>query len=104
VFILPSGQRWWPTYVASRIRKYLDFEQIQFVQTHRDGIEVRYVSAGAEPVRDADELLAYLGAATPEPVRFALARVADIPRRASGKFEDAVCEIGADRPIEADRY
>jgi phenylacetate-CoA ligase len=104
VFILPSGQRWWPTYVASQIRKYLDFEQIQFVQTHRDRIEVRYVSAGAEPVRDADELLAYLGAATPEPARFALARVAEIPRRASGKFEDTVCEIGADRPIEADRY
>ena len=65
---------------------------------------MRYVSAGAEPVREADELLAYLGAATPEHARFALARVAEIPRRASGKFEDTVCEIGADRPIEADRY
>ena len=103
VFVLPSGKPWWPTYTTARIRNYLDFEQIQFVQTHRDRIEVRYVSAHAAPVRATDELMAYLQSATPEPVRFALARVAEIPRRASGKFEDAVCEIGADRPGEAER-
>jgi len=103
VFVLPSGKPWWPTYTTARIRNYLDFEQIQFVQTHRDRIEVRYVSACAGPVRATDELMAYLQSATPEPVRFALARVAQIARRASGKFEDAVCEIGADRRSVADR-
>jgi phenylacetate-CoA ligase len=103
VFVLPSGKLWWPTFVTSRIRSCLDFDQIQFVQTHRDRVEVRYVSAHADPVRIADELMAYFRSATPEPMRFALTRVAAIPRRASGKFEDAVCEIGADRPTEADR-
>jgi phenylacetate-coenzyme A ligase PaaK-like adenylate-forming protein len=103
VFVLPSGKPWWPTFVVSRIRNHLDFDQIQFVQTHRDRIEVRYVSAYAEPVRATDELMAYLQSTAPESMRFALTRVGDIPRRASGKFEDAVCEIGADRPGSADR-
>lgn len=93
-FILPSGRRWWPTYVARLAGQHLAFEQIQFAQTSRQRIEVRFVSRKPEPIKDAERLLAYLRDATPEPMEFALARVAEIARRPSGKFEDAVCEIG----------
>jgi phenylacetate-CoA ligase len=92
-FILPSGRRWWPTYVVREAGLYLAFDQIQFAQVAAGRIEVRFVSHASDPVKDAEGLLAYLRGATPEPMEFALARVADIPRRPSGKFEDAVCEI-----------
>jgi phenylacetate-CoA ligase len=92
-FILPSGMRWWPTYATSAVGRHLAFDQIQFAQTTAHRIEVRFVSQDGEPVRDAGQLLAYLRGATPEPMEFALVRVAEIPRRPSGKFEDAACEI-----------
>ncbi len=92
-FILPSGRRWWPSYVASMAGRHLAFEQIQFAQTSRRRIEVRFVSREAAPIKDREGLLAYLRGATPEPMDFEPVRVADIPRRPSGKFEDAVCEI-----------
>ncbi len=92
-FILPSGRRWWPTYVVRVAGQYLALEQIQFAQTAPSRIEVRFVSRDADPIKDADALLAYLRGATPEPMDFTLVRVAEIPRRPSGKFEDAVCEI-----------
>jgi phenylacetate-CoA ligase len=92
-FILPSGRRWWPTYVVRVVGQYLAFDQIQFAQTATRRIEVRFVSRDRDPIKDADALLAYLRGATPEPMEFALMRVGDIPRRPSGKFEDAVCEI-----------
>ena len=92
-FILPSGLRWWPTYVVRVMGQYLACDQIQFAQTTTRSIEVRFVSRDNAPIKDADALLAYLRGATPEPMEFALNRVAEIPRRPSGKFEDAVCEI-----------
>ena len=75
------------------IGQYLAFDQIQLAQTALHRIEVRFVSREPEPMKDADALRAYLRGATPEPMEFTLARVDNIPRRPSGKFEDAVCEI-----------
>jgi phenylacetate-CoA ligase len=97
-FILPSGRRWWPTYVVRVAAQYLAFEQIQFAQTAAGRIEVRFVSSEAEPVKDAAGLFAYLRGATPEPMEFALVRIDAIARRPSGKFEDAICEIGRPPP------
>lgn len=92
-FVLPSGRRWWPTYVVRVVGQYLACDQIQFAQTAAQRVEVRFVSRDDDPIKDADALLAYLRGATPEPMEFALARIARIARRPSGKFEDAVCEI-----------
>jgi len=92
-FVLPSGRRWWPTYVVRLVGRYLACEQIQFAQTGAERIEVRFVSRDDDPIKDADGLLAYLRSVTPEPMELALVRVSTIPRRPSGKFEDAVCEI-----------
>lgn len=94
VFILPSGRRWWPTYQNKILCDFLDYKQIQFAQTAPNRIEIRFASDQSEPIKDADRLLAYLRAATPEAMDIAVARVAEIPRRASGKYEYATCEIG----------
>jgi hypothetical protein len=73
---------------------FLDYQQIQFAQTHHDRIEIRFVSELAEPIKDAGGLQAYLQSATPEPVEIVVTRVSEIARRASGKYEYATCEIG----------
>lgn len=92
-FILPSGRRWWPTYQNKLIRDFLDYRQIQFAQTAHDRIEIRYASDLHEPVKNEEKLHAYLRSATPEPMMIAVKRVAEVPRRASGKYEDATCEL-----------
>ena len=94
VFILPSGRRWWPTYQNKILCDFLDYKQIQFAQTAPNRIEIRFASDQSEPIKDGDRLLAYLRAATPEAMDIAVARVAEIPRQASGKYEYATCEIG----------
>ena len=99
VFVLPSGKRWWPTYQNKILCDYFDYRQIQFAQTGRDRIEVRFVSDLAEPVRDRDGLLTYLRAATPEPMDIALTRMAHIAQRESGKYEYATCEIEKAEPL-----
>jgi phenylacetate-CoA ligase len=93
IFILPSGRRWWPTYQNKVLCDSIDYRQIQFAQTARDRIEIRFVSDLTDPIRNLDGLMAYLRAATPEPMDIAVVRVADIARRASGKYEYATREI-----------
>ncbi len=94
LFILPSGRRWWPQVIGTRpVAEYLSFEQIQYAQTARGHIELRFVSQAAQPLRNAPELLAKLRAAVPEPVEFALRQVPAIARQPSGKYKDYVCEI-----------
>lgn len=94
LFILPSGRRWWPQVIATKtVGEYLSFEQIQYAQTARGQIELRFVSHASQPLRNAPELLAKLRAAVPEPVDFAIRQVPAIARHASGKYIDYVCEI-----------
>jgi len=93
IFILPSGRRWLPTYQNKVLCDSIDYRQIQFAQTARDRIEIRFVSDLTEPIRNLDGLMAYLRAATPEPMDIKVVRVADIARRASGKYEYATREL-----------
>jgi len=94
LFILPSGRRWWPQVIAvKQVSEYLTFDQIQYAQTARGQIELRFVSQAAQPLSNAPELLAKLRAAVPEPVDFAIRQVPAIARHASGKYIDYVCEI-----------
>ncbi|MEA2981360.1 MAG: hypothetical protein QOF09_3183 [Alphaproteobacteria bacterium] len=92
-FVLPSGRRWWPTYQNKVLCDFLDYRQIQFAQTAPDRVEIRYASDLPEPVKDAEQLSAYLRSATPEPMDIVLTRVSEIARRESGKYEYATCEI-----------
>ena len=80
---------------SKELRPLLDYDQIQFVQTRRNRIELRYVTRAETPVRHAAELAAVLRGAAPEPMEIVLKRVAEIPRHASGKYEDYVCALEA---------
>ena len=48
-FVLPSGRRWWPTYVVRAVGQYLAYDQIQFAQTDAGRIEVRFVIVPPKP-------------------------------------------------------
>ncbi len=90
-FVLPSGRHWWPQ--ISRVKflaDYISFDQIQFAQIERARIELRFVSHMAEPVKNAEGLIAILRAAVPEPVEFVIQRVPEIARQPSGKYLDYV--------------
>jgi len=97
LFILPSGRRWCPTYQNKILCHYIDYKQIQYAQTARDRVEIRFVSDRPQPIKDRDRLLDYLRAATPEAMQIAVTQVAEIPRRPSGKYEYAACEIDPTR-------
>ena len=92
-FILPSGRLWWPTYQSGILGTLLDYKQIQFAQTARDRIEVRFASDTPEPIKDSDKLHGYLHKVTPEPMEITVRQVPGIPQRSSGKYEYATCEI-----------
>jgi phenylacetate-CoA ligase len=92
-FVLPSGRLWWPTYQTGILSTLVDYKQMQFAQTARDRIELRFASDNPTPIKDSEMLLAYLHKVTPEPMQIAVKQVAGIARRPSGKYEDATCEL-----------
>ncbi|HET7166179.1 MAG TPA: hypothetical protein VFI94_13665, partial [Pseudolabrys sp.] len=68
-------------------RDFISFEQVQVVQTDYDAIEVRYVPLSkAKP--DEAGLQAYLREAIDKSLNVRAVAVDNIPRSASGKFED----------------
>ncbi len=77
----------------SDILKYLAFTQIQIVQTTLDHVEVRYVPDLTRNVRDEAGLTAFLRQTLYPQISVTLIAVDDLPRSASGKFEDFVCLV-----------
>jgi len=86
-FTLKDGRIIYPYVEIGRFRDYIPFGQVQVVQTDYDALEVRYV-----PIHDAkaDEagLQAYLREAIHPSLNVRAIAVDEIPRSASGKFED----------------
>ena len=72
---------------------------MQFAQTARDRIEIRFASDKPAPIKDPDRLDAYLRRVTPEPMEIVVRQVPGIAQRPSGKYEYATCEIN--QPAES---
>lgn len=93
-FVLPSGRRWWPQFaLIASFADDLEFDQIQYVQTARGRVELRFASRATQPLRNEAALMAKLQASAPEPIEFIIRQVPEIARQASGKYIDYVCEI-----------
>ena len=88
MFTLADGRIIYPNLKYANLREFMSFEQMQVVQTDYDRIEVRYVPLSGG--RDTDEagLEAYVRRALDPSLRVHAVAVDDIPRSASGKFED----------------
>jgi phenylacetate-CoA ligase len=86
-FTLKDGRIIYPYVAIGRFRDFISFEQVQVVQTDYDAIEVRYVPLSkAKP--DQAGLQAYLREAIDKSLNVRAVAVDEIPRSASGKFED----------------
>lgn len=91
---LPDGQRLWPRYGSNVLGLRFPLLQFRLRQTSVDALVLEYVPAralSAEEQRGLSELvLGHVGSS----FRLELRALESVPRAASGKFEDFVCELG----------
>lgn len=90
---LPDGGRRWPLPGDGRYREIAPVRQYQFVQQSLTRFEVRLVCERALMADEERALVAWMRERLGHPFEIELVRVAAIPRHASGKYEDFVCEI-----------
>lgn len=88
MFTLSDGRIIYPDLNTTSLRTFISFEQMQVVQTDYDRIEVRYVPLHGERYLDEAGLEAYVREALDSGLRVRAIAVEEIPRAASGKFED----------------
>lgn len=94
-FRMADGRILYPLFSIARLRDFLPLLQFQIVQTSYDEIEVRYVPMpGARPA-DTAGLGDYLRQEIDPSLRVRAVAVTDIPRAATGKFEDFVSLVDA---------
>jgi phenylacetate-CoA ligase len=90
---LPDGSMHFPRFGEARFPRIAPVQQFQVVQQSLEAIEVRLVVAraltGDEEAKLRDHVLEHLK----HPFGISFAYVADIPRAASGKYEDFRCEV-----------
>ena len=87
-FTLRNGRVISPRVSVEELRKYISFVQYQVVQTAYDVIEVRYVPLDRSQQANAIGLERCVRAAIDASFSVRAVAVDDIPRSASGKFED----------------
>lgn len=86
-FTLRDGRIIYPYVAIGRFRDFIPFQQVQVVQTDYDLIEVRYVPS-SDAKADEAGLQTYLREAIDRSFNVRAIAVDQIPRSASGKFED----------------
>jgi phenylacetate-CoA ligase len=86
-FTLKDGRIIYPYVAISRFRDFIAFEQVQVVQTDYDAVEVRFVPS-SDAKADEAGLQAYLREAIDGSLNVRVVAVDEVPRAASGKFED----------------
>jgi phenylacetate-CoA ligase len=87
-FTLRDGRTIYPLVPITRLREFISFEQFQIVQKDYELIEVRYVPLDASRQVDAGGLEACLREVIDSSFNVQAVAVDEIPRSASGKFED----------------
>lgn len=93
MFVLPSGERFWPVFRSDRFLEAVPVRQYQVVQKSLDEVEVRLVMD--RPLSAADEAAVrkVVHGEVGESFRVSLARVDEIPRGPGGKYEDVRSEV-----------
>ena len=97
--ILPSGERFWPSFPEEDWMSVAPIRQLQLVQKSVERIEARVAASRPLNRREERRLSDAFGAALGHPFQFDFLYVNEIPRGSNGKFEDFVCEV--DRPGSA---
>ena len=97
LFRLRDGTARFPDVTSFRLGDFIALKQWQVVQTDFDDIEVRYVADSDDRSIDLDALTLRVRTVLRQPVRVIPHRVERIERSASGKFEDFMSLVRADR-------
>ena len=93
LLVSPAGERYWPAFGTKKLGELAPIVQHQFVQKSLDRLEARLVTE--RPLTRAEErsLRVYILPNLPHPFSLDFVYLDEIPRNASGKFEDFVCEV-----------
>ena len=89
---LPNGETQFPTFQRA-LRAVASFSQAQVVQRQLDELEVRLVTTSSLTEAEEDRLKELLRERFGYPFRIAVSYHDEIPRSASGKFEDFLSEL-----------
>ena len=95
LFTRPDGSLVAPDLRMADLRRFLDFDRIQVIQSSRDVIEVRYVPAKAGRKPDETGLQNYFRSTVYPDLSLRVVAVDANPRLSSGKFEDCVSWVNA---------
>lgn len=95
--LTPDGRKYYPSFAADVWSGIAPIRQIQLAQKTPRTIEVRLAAARDLSGDEERRLSAALRQSLGHPYDFKFVRMENIPRAASGKYEDFVCEAGASR-------
>jgi phenylacetate-CoA ligase len=101
MLVTAAGQLYWPSFGTRRITEIAPVLQHQLVQKDLDLIEVRLVTARALTSEEEQAVRQRIQSRLPVPFEVRFVYVSEIPRSASGKFEDFMSEVavpGANLP------
>ncbi|HEY2841138.1 MAG TPA: hypothetical protein VGJ26_18425 [Pirellulales bacterium] len=97
--LLPNGERRWPSIELAgtdALESFPPIQQFQLIQRTLQQMEMLLVAPRGLTAVEEDLLRGWITQAVGHPFEIALTYVADIPRSASGKFEDFRCEVAPD--------
>ena len=97
MLVTADGKRYWPALGTRSIAEIAPVLQYQLVQKQFDLVEARLVTAAVLTPAQEDGLRQLLRSRLPPGLHVKLVYCADIPRSASGKFEDFVSEVATNR-------
>jgi len=93
LLVAPTGERYWPAFGSRKLTELAPIVQHQFVQKSLEQIEARLVTERPLTPSEERSLRIYIETSLPHPFAVTFAYCDDIPRNASGKFENFVCEV-----------
>lgn len=93
--LTPEGRKYYPSFAADVWSQIAPIRQIQLVQKTPRHIEVRIAAARGLGAGEESKLAAALERSLGHPYEFTFRYLESIPRAASGKYEDFVCEAAA---------
>ena len=92
---LPSGDQIWPIFGLTRLEDFPFVRQVQVIQDSLTSLSLKVVSARALRAQEESAFRDTVRNAVGHPFDVTVSYVDDVPRSASGKFEDFICAIDA---------
>jgi phenylacetate-CoA ligase len=93
IFKLADGRTFWPSVGAKQFSSFVNIRQHQFRQLAHDQLEVVLAVEGAVAPEHEERVRATILKKLPAPMEISFRYVDEIPREASGKYQEFVCLV-----------